>query len=158
MILFLQTDVEKLAHEKHGGEAGVQLAKQAREVAKQKRHDTKMRPINARRDALTNALQAQGMELRADSRLCQGYIAGTLDEPWEIYEIVAMCIEMKWLYEETPYADELEHDVEQLARDIYKHEECSHGQAYQIAREECEPLIREGILRRFPVPDGYPRD
>lgn len=56
-------------------------------VKRQKRHDK-----------LVEALRASGLELRADSKLCTGYINGTIKD-WTVKRIVERMCQMKYLYE-----------------------------------------------------------
>lgn len=51
-----------------------------------------------RHDKLVEALRASGLELRADSKLCHGYIDGTIKD-WTIKRIVERMCQMKFLYQ-----------------------------------------------------------
>jgi len=65
----------------------------ARRVKKQEARDALEAP---RRTRLVEALQAAGLELRADSKLCQLYIEGKTDN---LTQIVRRMGEMRYLYE-----------------------------------------------------------
>ena len=53
---------------------------------------------NVRREQLVAALQQFHLELRGDSKLCHGYINGTIKD-WTVDKIVERMCEMKYLYE-----------------------------------------------------------
>lgn len=59
-----------------------------------------MKDREERRIKLQNELQAVGLELRADSRLCAEYIEGTLDDMEYIIEVMK---EMDYLHKHTKY-------------------------------------------------------
>jgi hypothetical protein len=64
-----------------------------------------------RKKELKSALREIGLELRADSKLCQGYIDGTITN-WDVDGIVERMAQMKYLYE---YAN-MEHYLKKAER------------------------------------------
>jgi len=69
-----------------------------REQQREKRaQNSKNRQVK-RKQELKAVLEAMGLELRADSKLCQGYIDGTIKDKC-IGEIVERMCEMKYLYD-----------------------------------------------------------
>lgn len=64
----------------------------------QKRAAKKQTASEQRRSNLVTALTAVGLELRQDSKLCQGYIDGTIKD-WDLPSIVRRMCQMKYLYD-----------------------------------------------------------
>lgn len=67
-------------------------------IRSEKRLSTKNVKINMRRNNLIDALQEYKLELRDDSKLCHGYINGTI-KTHTIPQIVERMCQMKFLYE-----------------------------------------------------------
>jgi len=78
-----------IADKKHVNEA----KSSARRIKKKEAHDALEAP---RRNQLVESLNAAGLELRADSKLCQLYIEGKTDN---LDQIVRRMCEMHYLYE-----------------------------------------------------------
>jgi len=62
-------------------------------------HLQQVQAKNVRRNELVVALAQYKLELRYDSRLCHGYIQGTLQEYWSITSIVQEMCTMKYFFE-----------------------------------------------------------
>ena len=71
-----------------------------------------------RREKLEAALEAKGIELRADSSLCQKFIEGAHDA-WPLAETVKRMVEMHVLYEHTDYESRLDYDSVREEADAY---------------------------------------
>lgn len=67
----------------------------------QKRLETKQNKKDERKKDLKRALKRAGLELRTDSKLCEGFINGDIKD-WTIDKIVNRMCQMKYLYD---YAD-----------------------------------------------------
>lgn len=109
-----------------------------------------------RRRDLIQALREVGMVMRSDSKLCQGYIYGTLDSAWSLEDVVSMCQEMRWLYEHTPYPDELNQRVHDSAREYRSYKSNDWGYCWNRSYEEEEPFVRRDILKKYPKPEKFP--
>jgi len=66
-----------------------------------------------RKETLEACLAKNGLQLRADSRLCSAYIATGQGEPAHIATVM---LEMAWLFENTNYANVLQKVCRQTAR------------------------------------------
>lgn len=66
-----------------------------------------------RKESLEACLAKNGLQLRADSRLCSAYIATGQGEPAHIANVM---LEMAWLFEHTNYAEVLQKVCRQTAR------------------------------------------
>lgn len=69
-------------------------SRERKEKIKQKKEEKK----NKKRNNLSNALKEYGLTLRNDSKLCNGFIDGTITD-WSINEIVHRMCQMKYLYD-----------------------------------------------------------
>jgi len=154
MLLYLEADCRQLAHRLWGGPEQLKEKLKKRTDSRQNRRQTIAEARASRRQTLSAALRAVGLQIREDSQLCQGYIDDTLED-WSLNAIVAMMVEMHWLFNYTPYKKALDLSVEASARDIYEYE--GHwGTAYRLAREGMEPVIRRDTLRQHPIPKQLP--
>ena len=66
-----------------------------------------------RKESLEACLAKNGLQLRADSRLCSAYIATGQGEPAQIANVM---LEMAWLFKHTNYAEVLQKVCRQTAR------------------------------------------
>ena len=69
-----------------------------KENAKSKREENLEKKRSKRKKMLVKALKEYDLEFRNDSKLCQGYINGTIKD-WDIDDIVERMCQMKFLYE-----------------------------------------------------------
>jgi hypothetical protein len=69
-----------------------------KEERSRKRSVKKTITTSARRIELIEALNEYGLELRPDSKLCHGYINGTIKD-WTVPQIVQRMCQMKYLYD-----------------------------------------------------------
>jgi hypothetical protein len=102
---WLAADVFAKCLEKHGGEAGWREAVrrlQARRAVTTSRAEVQR---ERRRERLTAALEAQGCQLRSDSRLCDAYIN---DNDGDIDMIVRVMEQMHFYHTHTEYAQAYE--------------------------------------------------
>ena len=115
MKLYVLEDVRAAAHAKHGGAAGVEAAAAKRSAAADKRRATVQGRCDHRRLQLVTALGKFGLELRADSKLCESYInrAGS----FTIDQVVRRMCEMRFLHHHTHYVDIL-HDIRRDIREM----------------------------------------
>lgn len=128
---------------------------------------------NCREKRLEEALDKVGLEIRNDSKLCNGWIKGykNIDESWNLESIVKMCIEMKWLYEYTPYRSKIDAAIPNKQQEIYEKwlredptaykrdeddEAMMFHDAWGEARNIIEPEIRKQILIEYPIPEILP--
>jgi hypothetical protein len=104
MRLYSKDDVRKAFREKNQideddeDDCLVELNKK-RSAKGAKIKNTVIKNKNERKQGLLVALQANGLKLRKDSKLCNGYIDGTLREKWSIDSIVERMCQMKYLYD-----------------------------------------------------------
>lgn len=152
---YLLQDIENLSNLKFG-EKLLEDKKRKRESRRQKIKNNKIQKQLNRKKDLEDAMKKQGLLIRSDSQLCQNFILGTLDKMWTLNDVVDMCGEMKWLFEYTPYKKILDETVKQDAKGFRKFKGYSWSICYQIAFEECEPIIREEILKKYPKPTKWP--
>jgi hypothetical protein len=93
----------------------------------------RVRGIVERHTALVSGLEAVGLSLRQDSRLCKAHIhdnAGTLEE------VVATMKEMDWLYKHTNYAERLRDACDEIVFNIHN----NHG---WLEQEEFDTVFQE---------------
>jgi len=97
--LYLRTQVREMSLRVHGSKEArlnsIQKSKERSAKAQKTRQDN----MNRRMNELTAALQAQGLTLRNDSRLCQGYINGSV-KTHSVEMIVEVMLKHKMLYEQ----------------------------------------------------------
>lgn len=148
MTLYLFSDVEKLANCKH---PNLRMTLDQKIEKSRRRADKKNKPRIKRRQLLSDALKEKGLQIRSDSKLCDGFIDGTLGSKWTLKNVVEMCCEMKWLFEHTSYKEELDQEVQELGREYKRDGWVSWGQAFREAFDDAEPGIRRSILKRSEV-------
>jgi hypothetical protein len=153
MTLYLESDVKEYANKKYNGKLQEAIDKKMKKS--QLIRDNKNNRQNTRRAELKAALENEGLELRADSKLCQGYIENKLEkDEWTIQEIVSMCGEMRWLFNHTDYKKQLKENVDVNAAEIAKYE--GWHNAHKEAYEDVEPWVRKQVLKAYPKPAIYP--
>lgn len=69
-----------------------------KEKQKEERKRKKISNKTSRESKLVEELKKYGLKLRSDSKLCKGYIDGTIKD-WSIKEIVNRMCEMRYLYD-----------------------------------------------------------
>jgi hypothetical protein len=104
----------------------------------QQRQQNKIINSEKRRTKLIKALEEFGLELRPDSRLCSGYINGTIKD-WNIKRIVRRMCQMKYLYEycnmEACYQELYnEDDDEYFYNDNYRERILERAEALALSR------------------------
>jgi DNA repair protein len=154
MTLFLLSDVKAFAVTKYGSSQGLVEEQNRRKENRERKQIAREDRMEERRVALRDALARVGLEIRPDSRLCQGFINNTLEAHWTLDKVVEMIAEMRWLHEYTPYRDELNRAVTDYAG--YLRQDMRWADAFPMAHEECEPDVRRSILQRFPRPEIWP--
>lgn len=101
MKLCTITDVRKVARQKYKC-IDKELDKICESLTEQKENKKNMHPENIKREIrqfeLVNALQSKGLKLRPDSKLCYGYIEGTITD-WTIDAIVERMCQVKYLFD-----------------------------------------------------------
>lgn len=106
MILFKEIDLVNLfcarysvSKFKDAIEQKQQKLDAVRKNKSQKLKATKTNKKLARRVNLLEALREYGLELRDDSKLCTGFIDGTLEKGWTVASIVERMCQMKYLFD-----------------------------------------------------------
>jgi hypothetical protein len=130
MQLFFKDDIKQLSLAKHGEEGLAKKLERSKNL-KMKKETAK----DTRKASLVEALQAQGLTLRSDSRLCEQYISNGKGNLSKIVDIMA---EMKFYHEKTDYCDILDSEI-----DLEK----SSGYRYDI--EECKDAARQKALKKW---------
>ena len=153
--LFLESDIKDMAIERYGSLEKLAIAHEERGVRLERnRERRRLRAIererlekklrDARIDQLVDAMEAVGLEIRDDSKLCDGYIEGTLG--WTLQDVVDMCCEMHWLYNYTNYPTQLDKRL-QKARE----------NRYYFDYEEVEYYVRRRVFKKHGgIPTVYP--
>ena len=112
MRLYLEDDVLARSINRWGSEDNLQREKEKRQKSKKERFEQKQNAIKIIRDKryleLSSALEKVGLQFRNDSKLCNGYINGSLESNWTMAEIVEMCELMNWLHTCTDYQKRLD--------------------------------------------------
>jgi len=101
----------------------------------------KNRKHRQKKNLLQDALAAEGMTYRSDSKLCQKWIDGESDKTLE--EVVQIMAECKWCIEY--------HEMFQKMREY-----SSKNPNHNITRSELFSLIKAEILLKNPLPADYP--
>lgn len=119
MILIKLRDVLEFLCQKYNcdlSQAMVLLANngQKREQKKQKMAQTREINRNQRKSELVDAMNQYHLVIRSDSKLCEGYIDGTIKN-WTLPQIVERMCQMKYLYEHTNFSDE----YDSVRKDMY---------------------------------------
>jgi DNA repair protein len=148
MMLFLESDIKEYAYDKYGGVDGLQNKLKKRQESLEKRRQTKKNVRENRKFEIQQELAMRGMNVRNDSKLCQGYINNTLDSRWTLEKVVDMMIEMKWLYEYTDYQQELDKQMNSYAR----HNHIPIYATYSYVEDD----VRRHVLAKNPVPHELP--
>ncbi|KAF9362636.1 hypothetical protein BGX34_005778 [Mortierella sp. NVP85] len=95
------------ARRQHGGDIGIE----AHHFEPRINHLLRRR----RRKLITTLLGLLGIRLRSDSKLCGRFIAGSMDSPFRIAEIMK---EMDWYYDATCYIEYMESDYDSVGAKI----------------------------------------
>ncbi|KAK3827520.1 MAG: hypothetical protein J3Q66DRAFT_320462 [Benniella sp.] len=110
----LQQPIEKIgqgivmeARRQHGGDIGIE----AHHLESRISHLLRRR----RRKLITTLLGLLGIRLRNDSKLCGRFIAGSMDCPFRIAEVMK---EMAWYYDATCYIEYMESDYDSIGAKI----------------------------------------
>ena len=103
MILVRELDVMNYFCNKHNINMNeidetIEILQELKEKKSSKIKQTKKDKKKLRQKKLKKALNKMCVELRDDSKLCKGYIDGTIKD-WDIEDIVKRMCEMKFLYE-----------------------------------------------------------
>lgn len=136
--LYLKIDAEIAANKRYGN---------IHEETK-KRENAKNQKAADRETELEDALAVMGLTIHPDSKLCEGYIQGTL-RGWSLPKIVEECALMKYLHEYTTYPAVLKKAIKNSI-DNYKH--WKGGYDYKLSYDEEEPFVRQ----KYPKPDVWP--
>jgi hypothetical protein len=118
MILYKEDDIKSAFCHKHGitadagpiadavsgvnvgsVEAKIKSLKAQKEEKSAKMKAGKAKKRQGREDELVAALTDAGLNLRSDSKLCHGYIDGTLTDVWTVPQIVKRMCQVKYLFE-----------------------------------------------------------
>ncbi|ACH46779.1 unknown [Feldmannia species virus] len=104
------------------------------------------------RKLLVQELSKLQLTLRPDSRLCSGFIEGTLDDRWDLERVVHECALMNWLFVYTDYPQRLE-EAFRFFSDFLPT-----GKAVQaFVREKVQPVIKFGTISKCGgIPSRWP--
>jgi len=110
MVLYDENDIIYKACLKHGCEVAklnqkLEQFQQEREIKKEIRRSKKEAEMDKRRLLLSNALEEKDLQIRYDSKLCLGYIDGTITNK-TIEQIVKRMCQVKYLFD---YCDMRKH-------------------------------------------------
>jgi hypothetical protein len=107
---------------------------------------TKAGKKDLRRLELEEALAKYKLVIRGDSRLCNGYIDGTLKD-WNISQIVKRMCQMKYLYEYT--------DFQKIYDNVWRHQDRYYSDPEEVFEEAEHMTIKKngGYPRIFPWMD-----
>lgn len=111
MQLFVLSEVKARAYEIWKDQASLDKELDKRRKRKIELASKRLSKSSVRRNELEAALNKHGLHIRPDSKLCHGYINGTLKD-WSLDEVVDMCRQMNWLYTHTNYAQRLHYDIQ----------------------------------------------
>ena len=112
--------------------------------------------LKTRFNALTNALNALGLELREDSALCRSYLANQVDSFYTAEVVADICATHKFLYEYTTYSQDcclhIPKMVEKLAAPLG-----SEAAAMAFIRQHEIPILKSvAIERAGGMPEVWP--
>ena len=71
----------------------------------------RLNKCSIRRNELQEALKKYGLQIRDDSKLCHGYIDGSLKD-WSLNDVVDMCRQMNWLFTHTNYEKRVHENIQ----------------------------------------------
>ncbi len=96
-----------------------------------------------RKNQLEKALQASGLGIRMDSKLCYCFVNGQTGPEWDVDRVVKECSVMHWLYNFTDYQARCHFASENESR-IH----CFHSQRQFLSymRKYIFPGIKESII------------
>lgn len=101
---------------------------------------------------LVEELGKVGLSLRNDSRLCDMYINGGLNNDWNLDRIVRECALMHWLFLYTPYPDRCRHAYHYFSN-IFANGTTVHN----FIRHNIQPHIKaDTIMEMGGVPEVWP--
>lgn len=100
ILLYSKDQARKLTIEKYGS---VEARLSEKTQRSQKVKNTKTNRIQTRTTELTDELNKRGLQLRSDSRLCDGYING--NKNFSLKYVVDTMEEMAWYFNFTDYED-----------------------------------------------------
>ena len=148
MKLYCVNQVIKLADEKYKSSFDqVKREKEEKRKIRQRNKKIKLKEKenneNKRRQELQQALFKYDLKIREDSRLCQGYIDGSIN--WELTNVVKMCCEMHWLYNYTDYRSQIDKEIKEN-KNIFEY----------FNFEEIESDVRSDVINKLGYPDTWP--
>jgi hypothetical protein len=111
MVLYSLDDIVRTAHDKWGGQEGLNEARAKSKKRSESIRLAKAKKAQSRSNELTKALEDNGLELRDDSVLCAKYIRG--DQEYTLDEVVSIMREMHYLHEHTDYNRSLARQIEE---------------------------------------------
>ena len=125
MKLYVLSEVEALALHIWGDENMIAEEKERRSVRRtelrenrrardEARRQVLMAKYEIRRKELSRALAIYGLKIRHDSKMCDAYIDGSIDD---LEHVVDICRKMNWLHNKTDYAKRLDKEI----KDSFKH-------------------------------------
>jgi hypothetical protein len=124
------------------------LIKENRKREKIKRAEEKQEQFERKRKiVLMEELNKFGLELRSDSSLCAGYIYGTIDDKYNLEQIVKRMCQMKYLFEYCNMDKYLEEVREEHNR-IYEAGYYPDGTMFEVA--ENMALEKHGENKKYP--------
>jgi hypothetical protein len=104
------------------------------------RYGSAIREVLRRHGALKAGLEAENMQLRGDSRLCEDYVHKAVGD---LQEIIATMKEMDWLHKHTKYAKLMQDACRNIGRDIRQNYGWLDEQEYrEIYQREVDAVSR----------------
>ena len=139
-------EVLEMAQEKHGSE---KLEQQIIKHQRGKQRQTMPIKRNQRELELISALAEQGLELRADSSLCQNYISGTLRGDWTVEKIAQRMADRHYLHEYSKFDQLVEKKMYEIM-DWHHNDPSWRNYEYMYgmgdARRDAESIVRDQLL------------
>ena len=145
MLLYARADLEKLAHEKHGGPEGVLKAAEKRALRASRAAATRASTKASRHRVLKEALETWGLSMRSDSWLCGNYLKHGDTPEWSLEAVVQRMCQMRYLHEHTNYRQQL-----RGIRDAYRIE------GHRWDARETEDDAEQAVIRARGWPRRWP--
>ena len=152
MILYLLKDIRKIAKRKHGSlKLYLKIKKEKEEIKNQQQKEylqIQDEKCKKRKQILIERLSKNGLKLRPDSKLCEKYINGTL-ENMSCDDVVNTMILMHYLYNYTDYAILKQQQVNKLKTQHLTRDEWDEKYR-QIDDNLQKQIIQRGLPKMWP--------
>jgi hypothetical protein len=151
MNLFLVADVERVAHAVHGSKEALEAVQEERRTKRTERAENKTSFFERRRTELESEFLLNGLDIRADSKVCKEYLAKKSCR-WSLNDVIRLVKKAHYLYQHTDYPSQLQSLTARRRRpyryDNYWSDEYD-SDDYVYTQEDIDSLQHECLYRLY---------